>query len=171
VIVERSQADGIARQWCAKLRDLLPRQQYEMRIQAMVGTKAIASERCVPPSPPPHYPLAAERVPHLAWLPPAGRRPARARRGEARLAKPSGSEHRLTRPLFPRSDSRLAQRVSPVRKDVLVKVTGLDRKRKQLDKQKAGKARMKRFAGNIELSQEIFYDVLSTKSSGAKKGR
>lgn len=48
VIVERSQADGIARHWCAKLRDLLPRQQYEMKIQAMVGSKAIASERCVP---------------------------------------------------------------------------------------------------------------------------
>lgn len=64
--------------------------------------------------------------------------------------------------------------MSPVRKDVLVKVTGLDRKRKQLDKQKAGKQRMKKFAGNIELSQEIFYDVLSTNKSGSgggKKGR
>lgn len=59
--------------------------------------------------------------------------------------------------------------MSPVRKDVLVKVTGLDRKRKQLDAQKEGKKRMKKFAGSIELSQEIFYDILSTKSGGGKK--
>ena len=48
VIVERSQADGIARHWCAKLRDLLPRQQFEQKVQAMIGTKALASERYVP---------------------------------------------------------------------------------------------------------------------------
>lgn len=59
-----------------------------------------------------------------------------------------------------------------MRKDVLVKVTGLDRKRKVLEAQKAGKKRMKKFAGNIELSQEIFYDILSSKSGGGgKKGK
>jgi hypothetical protein len=47
VIVTRSAADAAGRVWCTKLRDLLPRQQYELRIQAMVGSKAIASERFV----------------------------------------------------------------------------------------------------------------------------
>ncbi len=53
------------------------------------------------------------------------------------------------------------ERVAPVRKDVTAKCYGGDqsRKRKLLDKQKAGKKRM-RAIGNVELSQDAFFSVL-----------
>jgi GTP-binding protein LepA len=44
IIVHRSKADSKGRQLCAKLKELIPRQQYQINIQAAIGSKIVARE-------------------------------------------------------------------------------------------------------------------------------
>jgi GTP-binding protein LepA len=95
-VVARAKADNYGRQMCEKLKDLVPRQNFEIAVQAAIGSKFIARET-----------------------------------------------------------------IKALRKDVTAKLYGGDvsRKKKLLQKQKKGKARMKQI-GKVSIPSSVFMDLI-----------
>lgn len=100
MIVHKSAAQAVGRAWTKKLREVLPRQLFELAIQAAIGSRVVARET-----------------------------------------------------------------LSAMRKDVTAGLYGghYERKLKHLNKQKEGKKRLKRLAGNIDIPQSAFFEVLSAR--------
>ncbi|WOO82147.1 Translation factor GUF1, mitochondrial [Vanrija pseudolonga] len=100
MIVHRPAAPAIGRVWTKKLKEVLPRQLFELSIQAAVGNKVVSRET-----------------------------------------------------------------LSAMRKDVTAGLYGghYERKMKHLNKQKEGKKRLKKLAGNIDIPQSAFFQVLSAR--------
>ncbi|WWC66014.1 GTP-binding protein LepA [Kwoniella dejecticola CBS 10117] len=98
MIVHKFAAQTVGKAWVKKLKEVVPRQQFELSLQAAVGAKVIAREN-----------------------------------------------------------------VSAFRKDVTAGLYGghYDRKLKHLNKQKEGKKRLKKLAGNIEIPQTAFFQAHS----------
>jgi GTP-binding protein LepA len=103
-LIFRDQAPRLGREMVASLKELLPRQQFELKIQAAVGGKVIAAER-----------------------------------------------------------------ISAMRKDVTAGLYGGDvtRKRKVLEKQKAGKRRMASH-GSVDVPAEVYWTVFKPRSSSSR---
>jgi len=101
LIVHRSAQQDVGRMWVKKLHKVIPRQLFEVPIQAVVGKKVIAREN-----------------------------------------------------------------VSALRADVTAGLYGghYERKQKHLENQKESKRKMKKI-GQVELPQEAFFDILSTKQA------
>lgn len=131
MIVHRSAAQQIGRAWTKKLRkyltllcatsadpigDVLPRQLFEVAIQAAVGTKVVARET-----------LSAMRKDVTAGL--------------------YGGKLYGTHGVQVSADH----------------VGHYERKLKHLNRQKEGKKRLKKLAGNIDIPQSAFFDVLSSR--------
>jgi GTP-binding protein LepA len=95
-ITARSKSVAYGKKICARLKELIPRQNFEVAVQAAIGAKFIAREN-----------------------------------------------------------------ISAVRKDVTAKLYGGDvsRKKKLLQKQKKGKARMKQF-GKVSVPSDVFMDLI-----------
>ncbi|WVN87477.1 GTP-binding protein LepA [Cryptococcus depauperatus CBS 7841] len=103
MIVHKQAAQSIGKAWVSKLKEVVPRQQFELSLQAAIGQKVIARDN-----------------------------------------------------------------VKAFRKDVTAGLYGghYERKLKHLNKQKDGKKRLKKLAGNIEIPQAAFFKVLSSRPRG-----
>ena len=104
MIVHRSAAQSVGKEWCKKMKEVVPRQMFELAIQAAVGSNIVARES-----------------------------------------------------------------LPAMRKDVTAGLYGghFERKLKHLNKQKEGKKKLKRLAGNIDVPQSAFFTVLSRSYSTA----
>ncbi|KAG6889824.1 Translation factor guf1 mitochondrial [Termitomyces sp. Mi166 len=119
IIVHRSVADTLARVWVKKLHKVIPRQLFEVPIQAVIGKKVLARET-----------LRAMRADVTAGL--------------------YGGKPRL-------------KMVASSPKLMCAAAGHYERKMKHLENQKEGKRKMKK-VGKVNLPQEAFFDILSTKS-------